>query len=106
MQTRTHGQTDLHIGPLGIGGNVFGWTADEGTSIRILDDILDHGLNAIDTADMYSTWVEGHEGGESETIIGNWLAERGGDVRDRVVLITKVGWYGGLPRDHMRTPRL
>ena len=101
MTLCTLGRTDLRIAPLVLGGNVFGWTADEATSFRILDAMLDHGLNAIDTADMYSTWVEGHEGGESETVIGNWLAERGAEVRDRVVLITKVGWHGGLSRDHI-----
>jgi aryl-alcohol dehydrogenase-like predicted oxidoreductase len=101
MHHRTLGHTDLHIAPLVLGSNVFGWTADGATSFRILDAMLDHGLNAIDTADMYSAWVDGHVGGESETIIGNWLAARGGDVRDHVVLITKVGWHGGLSRDHI-----
>jgi aryl-alcohol dehydrogenase-like predicted oxidoreductase len=101
MENRTLGRTDLHIAPLVLGGNVFGWTTDEATSFRILDAMLDHGLNAIDTADVYSAWVEGHEGGESETVIGNWLAARGGNVRDRVVLITKVGYQGGLSRDHI-----
>jgi len=101
MQHRTLGSTDLAIAPLVLGGNVFGWTADEATSFRILDAALDRGLNAIDTADVYSAWAPGHEGGESETVIGNWLAARGPEVRDRIVLITKVGYQGGLSRDHI-----
>jgi aryl-alcohol dehydrogenase-like predicted oxidoreductase len=101
MDLRTLGTTDLRIAPLVLGGNVFGWTADEETSFRILDAMLDHGLNAVDTADVYSAWADGHEGGESETVIGNWLTERGPEVRDRVVLITKVGHQGGLSRDHI-----
>ena len=86
MESRTLGRTDLRIAPLVLGGNVFGWTADEATSFRILDAAVDHGLNAIDMADVYSAWVEGHEGGESGTVIGKWLAARGGYVRDRVAL--------------------
>ena len=101
MQHRTLGTTDLEIAPLVLGGNVFGWTADEKTSFRILDAMLDHGLNAVDTADLYSAWVDGHEGGESERVIGAWLAERGPEVRGRIVLITKVGYQGGLSRDHI-----
>jgi aryl-alcohol dehydrogenase-like predicted oxidoreductase len=101
MRYRTLGRTDLQIPPLVLGGNVFGWTADEGTSFRLLDAALDHGLDTIDTADVYSAWVDGHSGGESETIIGKWLAKRGSDVRDRVTLITKVGWDGSLAKDHI-----
>jgi aryl-alcohol dehydrogenase-like predicted oxidoreductase len=101
MDYRTLGATDLRVSPLVLGGNVFGWTADEESSFRVLDAMLEHGLNAIDTADVYSAWVPGHEGGESETVIGNWLAERGPEVRERVVLITKVGYQGGLSRDHI-----
>jgi aryl-alcohol dehydrogenase-like predicted oxidoreductase len=89
MEHRRLGQTDLSIAPLVFGGNVFGWTADEATSFALLDALLDAGLNAIDTADVYSRWVPGHAGGESETVIGKWLASRG--VRDRVVIATKVG---------------
>jgi aryl-alcohol dehydrogenase-like predicted oxidoreductase len=73
-----------------LGGNVFGWTADRTTSFGLLDAFVDSGLNAIDTADSYSRWVPGHFGGESETIIGDWLAANPGK-RDKVVLITKVG---------------
>jgi len=101
MTYRTLGRTDLQIPPLVLGGNVFGWTADEATSFRLLDAALDHGLDTIDTADVYSAWADGHSGGESETIIGNWLAKRGADIRDRVTLITKVGWNGSLAKDHI-----
>ncbi len=72
-----------------LGGNVFGWTADEASSFRILDAFVDSGLNFVDTADIYSTWVPGHSGGESETIIGHWLKRSG--KRSRIVLATKVG---------------
>lgn len=72
-----------------LGGNVFGWTIDEPTSFRILDAFVDAGLNFIDTADIYSTWVPGHTGGESETIVGNWLKQSG--KRSKIVLATKVG---------------
>ncbi len=89
MQTRELGRSGISIPTLMVGANVFGWTVDEATSFRLLDALLDAGLNAIDTADMYSTWVPGHQGGESETIIGNWMHARG--CRDRVVVATKVG---------------
>jgi aryl-alcohol dehydrogenase-like predicted oxidoreductase len=90
MQKRPFGDTGFEIAPLAFGGNVFGWTADEATSFALLDGFVDAGLNAIDTADAYSRWVPGHAGGESETIIGRWLARNPGK-RDRVLLITKVG---------------
>ena len=83
------GTTGLKISPLMFGGNVFGWTADEPTSLRLLDAFVDAGFNAIDTADVYSNWVSGHVGGESERIIGKWLKSRGN--RDRVVIATKIG---------------
>jgi aryl-alcohol dehydrogenase-like predicted oxidoreductase len=89
MEKRQLGQSAIMIPPLVFGGNVFGWSADEATSFRLLDALSEAGLNAIDTADMYSTWVPGHQGGESETIIGKWLAARGG--RERHVIMTKVG---------------
>ena len=89
MQKRRLGQTDLSIAPLVLGGNVFGWTADEKTSFDLLDRFFDNGLNAIDTADAYSRWVSGNKGGESETIIGKWMKSRGN--RDQVIVITKVG---------------
>jgi aryl-alcohol dehydrogenase-like predicted oxidoreductase len=89
MQKRTIGTSNLSVAPLVFGGNVFGWTADERTSFSILDAFVDHGLNFVDTADVYSAWVDGHSGGESETIIGKWFKESG--KRDKIVLATKVG---------------
>lgn len=83
------GKSDIQIIPLIFGGNVFGWTLNESQSFDILDDFMAKGFNAIDTSNNYSHWVEGNKGGESETIIGNWLNNRGG--RDRVILMTKVG---------------
>ena len=73
--------TDLRISPLCLGGNVFGWTADAANSEAVLNHFVGTGGNFIDTADMYSQWVEGHVGGESETIIGNWLKKRGAAAR-------------------------
>jgi aryl-alcohol dehydrogenase-like predicted oxidoreductase len=90
MERRVLGQTGLTISPLVFGGNVFGWTIDEKTSFALLDAFLDAGFNAIDTADVYTAWVPGHSGGESETVIGNWLRARPG-ARERVVIFTKVG---------------
>lgn len=89
MEKRRLGRSSLDIVPLIFGGNVFGWTLDQHASFRILDAFKDLGFNAVDTANNYSHWVPGNKGGESETIIGNWLKERGG--RDGIVLMTKVG---------------
>ena len=89
MQTRKLGDTELEIVPVVFGGNVFGWTADEARSFELLDAWVDRGFNCIDTADVYSVWMPGHVGGESETIIGKWLKQSG--KRDEVVLLTKVG---------------
>jgi aryl-alcohol dehydrogenase-like predicted oxidoreductase len=86
---RELGHSGIQVGALAFGGNVFGWTADEPTSFQLLDAFVDSGLNLIDTADVYSTWVPGHVGGESETVIGNWLKKTG--KRDKVVIATKVG---------------
>lgn len=91
MQKRKLGRSGPEIAPLVFGGNVFGWTADEATSSRLLDRFVERGFNAIDTADVYSSWAPGLSGGESETVIGNWLAKRG--RRDDVVLMTKVGMW-------------
>jgi len=102
MDKRKLGKSGLQIAPLMLGGNVLGWTADEATSFQLLDRFVAAGLDAIDTADVYSSWVPGHKGGESETVIGNWLRARGG--RDKVVIATKVGWdqkEGGLARDRI-----
>ena len=85
----TIGRTDIDVFPLSLGGNVFGWTSDEPTSFEVLDAFADGGGTFIDTADVYSAWIEGNSGGESETIIGNWMASRGN--RDQIVLATKVG---------------
>ncbi|MFC6646216.1 aldo/keto reductase [Granulicella cerasi] len=89
MQKRSLGKSHLEIVPLVLGGNVFGWTADDATSFRILDAFVDAGFDAVDTANMYSAWVPGHKGGESETVIGKWFAQ--GGKREKVKLFTKVG---------------
>ena len=90
MQLRPLGRTGLQIAPIVFGGNVLGWTADEKRGFELLDALVDAGFNAIDTADVYSRWVPGHEGGESETLIGRWL--RANPARRRqVLLFTKVG---------------
>ena len=87
---RSLAKTGLEIAPLVFGGNVLGWTIDEKTSFQVLDAFIDHGFNAIDTADVYSAWGPGNKGGESETIIGKWLKGRAG-IRDKVTIFTKVG---------------
>ena len=89
MNNRKLGRSGLEVSPLAFGGNVFGWTADEATSFRLLDRFVDEGFNFIDTADMYSKWVPGNKGGESETIIGKWLKKSG--KRNKVVIATKIG---------------
>jgi aryl-alcohol dehydrogenase-like predicted oxidoreductase len=89
MQVRELGRSGLKVSALCFGGNVFGWTADEATSFQLLDAMLESGVNFVDTADSYSTWVAGHRGGESESVIGNWMRARGN--RDRVVVATKIG---------------
>ena len=90
MQLRPLGRTGLQIAPIVFGGNVFGWTADEKRSFELLDAFVDAGFNAIDTADVYSRWVPGHQGGESETLIGRWL-QANPARRRQVLLFTKVG---------------
>jgi len=89
MAKRLLGGSGLSVEPLALGGNVFGWSIDQAASFAVLDAFLDAGLNLVDTADAYSAWVPGNSGGESETIIGNWLAQ--GGRRERVVIATKVG---------------
>lgn len=93
MTTRTLGPSGIRIAPLALGGNVFGWTIDEATSFRVLDAFVDGGFNLIDTADVYSRWAPGNQGGESETIIGRWLKTTGN--RSKVVIATKVGMEMG-----------
>lgn len=94
MEKRKLGNTELAVAPLALGGNVFGWTINEAASFEILDAFTAAGFNFIDTADIYSNWVPGNRGGESETIIGNWLKQRGN--RDQVIIATKVGGDMGL----------
>src|SRR5262250_146049 len=93
MDKRRLGSTSFEVAPLAFGGNVFGWTADEAMSFKLLDAFVGAGFNLIDTANNYSRWVPGHHGGESETIIGKWMKQRGN--RDKVVVATKVGMEMG-----------
>ncbi|SDR34876.1 Predicted oxidoreductase [Rhizobiales bacterium GAS113] len=93
MNMRRLGRSEIMVSPLCFGGNVFGWTADEATSFALLDAFVAAGFNFIDTADVYSSWVPGHKGGESETIIGRWLKARGN--RAKIVIATKFGWEMG-----------
>src|SRR3984885_10460924 len=106
MEKRQLGQSSLHVYPITFGGNVFGWTADEAMSFKLLDAFVAAGFNFIDTADVYSRWHPGNSGGESETIIGKWLKARGN--RDKGVLATKLGigiapGKKGLSRAYMQT---
>jgi aryl-alcohol dehydrogenase-like predicted oxidoreductase len=96
MNHRPLGRSGLSTAPLVFGGNVFGWTADEATSHRLLDAFVDGGFNAVDTADVYSAWVPGHAGGESESVIGRWLKARG--KRDDVLILTKVAMWPASSR--------
>ena len=89
MTTRKLGRSGIEVSPICLGGNVFGWTADEPTSFAILDAFVDAGFNFIDTADVYSRWVPGHKGGESEIVLGNWVKRSGN--RKKVILATKAG---------------
>jgi aryl-alcohol dehydrogenase-like predicted oxidoreductase len=104
MEKRRLGKSSIEVAPLTFGCNVFGWTADEAMSFRLLDGFVAAGFNFIDTADVYARWVPGNAGGESETIIGNWLKARGG--RDKVVIASKFGMdmgagKKGLSRTYM-----
>ena len=92
---RPIGSSDLRVAPIALGGNVFDWTADEAASFAVLDKFVDAGGTMIDTADVYSAWVPGHVGGESERLIGRWL-KRDPAKRDKVVIATKVGFMAGL----------
>jgi aryl-alcohol dehydrogenase-like predicted oxidoreductase len=95
MQTNTIGTSNIQVAPLVFGANVFGWTADERTSFSLLDSWVEQGMNFVDTADCYSHWANGNQGGESETIIGNWFKQSG--KRDKIVLATKVGMWKQRP---------
>ncbi|MBO9560879.1 MAG: aldo/keto reductase [Caulobacter sp.] len=95
MNQRPLGRSGLSTAPLVFGGNVFGWTADEATSHALLDAFVDGGFNAVDTADVYSAWVPGHTGGESESVIGRWLKASG--KRDKVLVLTKVAMWPAQP---------
>lgn len=88
MEKRKLGNSDIEIAPLVFGGNVFGWTTDDNRTFELLDAFVDAGFNAVDTADVYSAWVPGNHGGESETAIGKWFKKTG--KRDRIILATKV----------------
>jgi aryl-alcohol dehydrogenase-like predicted oxidoreductase len=104
MEKRKLGNSGIEFAPLAFGGNVFGWTADEATSFKLLDGYVDAGFSFVDTADVYSRWAPGNKGGESETVIGNWL--RNGAKRDKVVIATKCGMEmapdrKGLSRAHI-----
>ena len=95
IDKRPIGDSGILVAPLALGGNVFDWTADEVTSFAVLDAFVDTGGTMIDTADVYSAWVSGHKGGESEALIGRWL-KRDPGKRDKVVIATKVGFMAGL----------
>jgi aryl-alcohol dehydrogenase-like predicted oxidoreductase len=104
MQRRKLGNTGFEVAPLAFGGNVLGWTADEATSFRLLDRFVEQGFNLIDTANSYSRWVPGHVGGESETVLGRWIQQRG--RHDDVIIATKVGsdmgqGHRSLKREHI-----
>lgn len=104
MTKRRLGATDLEITPLVFGGNVFGWTADRATSFALLDAFVDAGGTMIDTADVYSAWIPGHKGGESESVIGEWL--RAGGKRDKVLIATKVGMLPGEGGEKLAPARI
>lgn len=104
FEKRKLGNTDIHTSPIVVGGNVFGWTLNEKESFTILDEVFEAGFNTIDTADVYSRWVEGNKGGESETIIGKWIKERG--IRDEVNIITKVGSDVGQGHKDITEPHI
>jgi aryl-alcohol dehydrogenase-like predicted oxidoreductase len=98
VQRKCIGDSGIEVAPLALGGNVFGWTADEQASFALLDAFVDAGGTMIDTADVYSAWVPGHHGGESEALIGRWL-KRDPSKREKIVIATKVGFTAGLAPD-------
>jgi len=104
MNKRKLGKTGLEISPLVFGGNVFGWTVDQATSFQLLDAFVAAGFNSVDTADVYSKWMPGHTGGESETILGEWMKRSGN--RNKIIVATKVGMdmgdgKKGLSKSHI-----
>src|SRR5271165_4217339 len=104
MEKRQLGRSSLQVYPITFGGNVFGWTADQATSFKLLDAFAAAGFNAIDTADTYSRWVPGHKGGESESVIGEWMKRSGN--RSKMIVATKVGMdmgdgKKGLSKSHI-----
>jgi aryl-alcohol dehydrogenase (NADP+) len=105
IEKRRVGTSDLEVAPLALGGNVFDWTADEEASFAVLDAFVDAGGTMIDTADVYSAWVPGHAGGESEALIGRWL-KRDAGKRDKIVIATKVGYLDGEIVDGEYVPKL
>lgn len=102
MEMRKLGNSDLRVSPLMFGGDVFGWTADEAMSFKLLDAWVDAGFNFIDTADVYSAWAPGNSGGESETILGKWLSRNGN--RNKVIIATKVGMEMGPHKQGLSKP--
>jgi aryl-alcohol dehydrogenase-like predicted oxidoreductase len=104
MQTKELGKSGISLPPIMFGGNVFGWTANVAESFKLLDALMEAGLNAIDTADAYSRWVPGHQGGESEAIMGVWMKERGN--RDKVIVATKVGMDLALGKSGLSKARI
>jgi len=98
MRMRPIGNSGIEVAPIALGGNVFDWTADETASFAVLDAFVDAGGTMVDTADVYSAWAPGHQGGESEALIGRWL-KRDPAKRDKVVMATKVGFMAGLAPD-------
>jgi aryl-alcohol dehydrogenase-like predicted oxidoreductase len=104
MTNRKLGKTGLEVSPLVFGGNIFGWTVDQATSFKLLDAFLAAGFNSVDTADVYSKWVPGHTGGESEAILGEWMKRSGN--RNKIIVATKVGMdmgdgKKGLSKSHI-----
>jgi|SRR5579884_249574 len=105
VEKRRIGESTIEVAPLALGGNVFDWTADEKASFAVLDAFVDAGGNMVDTADVYSAWVPGHQGGESESLIGRWL-KRDPKKRDKVIIATKVGYLDGQMVDGEYVPAL
>src|SRR3954468_22348588 len=104
IEMRRIGNSEIEVAPLALGGNVFDWTADEKTSFAVLDAFVDAGGTMIDTADVYSAWAPGHQGGESESLIGEWLRRRGG--KSEMLIATKVGMLPGEGGEMLEPARI